>query len=59
MAMHAKLSVLSTIQDCRYVASTLEVIRPYCVVITATPTFAYSLDRIPHKCGTAIVVPAL
>ena len=33
------------------VASSLEVVRPYCVVITTTPTFSYSLV---HKCGTAI-----
>ena len=32
----------------RTVASSLEVVRPYCVVITTTPTFAYSLVRVPH-----------
>ena len=41
------------------VASSLKVVRPYCVVATTTPTFAYSLVRVPHKCGTAMAVPAL
>ena len=36
----------------RTVASSLEVAR---VVITATPTSAYSLVQVPHKCGTAIL----
>ena len=41
----------------RTVASSLEVVRPYCVVIITTPTFAYSLVQVPHKCGTAMAVP--
>ena len=44
---------------CRTVASSLEVVRPYCVVITTTPTFAHSLVQVPHKCGMAMAVPAL
>ena len=43
----------------RTVASSLEVVRPYCVVITTTPTSAHSLVQVPHKCGTAMAVPAL
>ena len=43
----------------RTVASSLEVVRPYCVVITTTPTFAHSLVQVLHKCGTAMAVPAL
>ena len=43
----------------RTVASSLEVVRPYCVVLRTTPTFAYSLVKFPHKCGTAMAVPAL
>ena len=35
----------------RTVASSLEVVRPYCVVITTTPTFTYSLVQVPHKYG--------
>ena len=31
-----------------HVASSLEVVWPYCIVIT-TPTFAYSLVQVPHK----------
>ena len=42
----------------RAVASSLEVVRPYCVVITTTPTFAYALVQVP-KCGMAMAVPAL
>ena len=34
-----------------YVASSLEVVRQYCVVIITTPTFAYSLVQGPNKCG--------
>ena len=33
----------------RTVASSLEVVRPYWVVITTTPTFAHSLVQVPHK----------
>ena len=37
------------------VASSLEVVRPYCVVITTTPTTsAHSLVQVPHKYGTAM-----
>ena len=43
----------------RTVASSLEVVRPYGVVITTTPTSAHSLVQVPHKCGTAMAVPAL
>ena len=43
----------------RTLASSLEVVRPYCVVITTTPTFAHSIVQVPHKCGTAMAVPAL
>ena len=44
----------------RTVASTLEAVRPYCVVIIATPTLAYSLVRVPHDSGPAMVaIPAL
>ena len=43
----------------RTVASSLEVVRPYCIVITTTPTSAHSLVQVPHKCGTAMAVPAL
>ena len=43
----------------RTVASSLEVVQPYWVVITTTPTFAHSLVQVPHKCGTAMAVPAL
>ena len=39
------------------VANSLEVVRPYCVVITTTPTFAYSL--VQGRAGTAMAVPAL
>ena len=31
----------------RTVASSLEVVRPYCVVVTTTPTFTYSLVQVP------------
>ena len=34
-------------------------IRPYCIVIATTPTFAHSLVQVSHKCGTAMAVPAL
>ena len=37
----------------RTVASSLEVVRPYCVVITTTPIFVHSIVQLPHKCGTA------
>ena len=40
----------------RTVASSLTVVRPYCVVITTTPTSAHSLVQVPHKCGTAMAV---
>ena len=33
----------------RTVASCLEVVRPYYVVITTTPTSAHSLVQVPHK----------
>ena len=42
-----------------YIASSLKVVRPYYVVITATPTITHSLVRVPHKCDTAMAVPAL
>ena len=28
-------------------------------MISTIPTFAYSLVRVPHKCGMAMAVPAL
>ena len=31
----------------RTVASSLEVVRPYCIVITTTPTFAHSSSSFP------------
>ena len=43
----------------RTVASSLEVVRPYCIVLTTTPTFTHSLVQVPHKCGMAMAVPAL
>ena len=48
-----------TVTLLRTVASSLEVVRPYCVVITTTPTSAHSLVQVPHKCGTAMAIPAL
>ena len=36
-------------RDC--ITNSLKVVRPYCVVITALPTPAYSITR---KCGTAM-----
>ena len=47
-----------TVSQYRTVASSLEVVRPYCIVITTTPTFAHSLVQVSHKCGTAMAVPA-
>ena len=46
-------------EERRTVASSLEVVRPYCLVITTTPTSAHSLVQVTHKCGTAMAVPAL
>ena len=43
----------------RTVASSLDVVRPYCVAITTTPTLVYLLIQVPHTCGTAMAVPAL
>ena len=40
----------------RTVACSLEVVQPYYVVITTTPTFVV---QVPHKCGMAMAVPAL
>ena len=37
------LMLVGSIQD------SLEVVRPHCIVITTTPTFAYSLVQVPHK----------
>ena len=54
---------ISHIREChtccivRTVASSLEVVRPYYVVITTTPTFAYSQVQVPHKCCTAMYLP--
>ena len=53
------ISYLSYSPLARTVASSLKVVRPYCVVITTTPTFAHSIVQVPHKCGTAMAVPAL
>ena len=41
-------------QQSKTVASSLEVVRSCSVVITTTPTFAYSLVQVCHKCGTAM-----
>ena len=30
-------------------------VQPYCVVVITTPTFAYSLVQVHHKCGMAMV----
>ena len=45
----------------RTVASSLEVVRPYCIVNNHMHPLnsAYSLVQVPHKCGTAMAVPAL
>ena len=44
--IHAQTGHAAFQPSSRTVASSLE---PYCVVITTTPTFAYSLVQVPNK----------
>ena len=53
IAFLLSIILLSRVYIVRTVA---RVVRPYYVVITTTPTSAYFLVKVHHKCGTAMAV---